>query len=81
MGISIRYKKLYRLLIKDGWIETDHGNHGKFLYKEFEDGKRTTVVKNTKDYIKTGTLMRILGPRETGLGKKWLEEKLDKKKK
>jgi hypothetical protein len=50
------------------------------LHKEINGKKRVTVIKKINKVIPPGTLLDILSDKQTGLGKKWLEEKMRKKK-
>ena len=63
---------LITLLKKDGWIEHRQATHGIALVKHFEEGTRVTIVPKTKANLPIGTLMAILGEKQTGLGKKGL---------
>ena len=62
--------ELIKLLKKDGWIEHRHTTHGIALVKRFKEGTRVTIVPKTKANLPVGTLMAILGEKQTGLGKK-----------
>ncbi len=66
---ALRGSQLYRLLLTDGWEPIRHANHGIFMTKRFGNIRRTTIVKNTRAIIPSGTLGAILGPRQTGLGR------------
>ncbi|MCK4645392.1 MAG: type II toxin-antitoxin system HicA family toxin [Candidatus Aminicenantes bacterium] len=64
--------ELIRLLKKDGWIEHRQATHGIALVKRFKEGTKITIVPKTKANLPVGTLMAILGEKQTGLGKKGL---------
>ena len=66
---TLKGRELYRLLIADGWEFQRHTRHGDFLTKKFGDKNRTTLVKNDGRDIPTGTLSKILGQKQTGLGR------------
>ena len=66
---TLKGRELYRLLIADGWEFQRHTRHGDFLTKRIGGKNRTTLVKNTGGDIPKGTLARILGQRQTGLGR------------
>ena len=53
---ALRGSQLYRLLLADGWEPIRRANHGIFLTKHFSDIRRTTIVKNTRAIIPSGTL-------------------------
>jgi predicted RNA binding protein YcfA (HicA-like mRNA interferase family) len=64
--------ELIKLLKKDGWVEHRQATHGIALVKLFKDGTRVTIVPKTKANLPIGTLMAILGEKQTGIGKKGL---------
>ena len=76
---AIRGTQLIRLLKKDGWQERGkaQANHGAALWKQFEDRKRVTIVRNTRKVIPIGTLSAILGPKQTNLGRDGLLKLID----
>ena len=70
--------ELIKLLRKEGWIEHRQATHGLALIKRIGNRTRVTVVPKTKGNLPTGTLMAILGQKQTGLGKKGLLRLLNK---
>lgn len=69
---AISGKKLIRLLRKDDWIVKRQAEHGVALAKFFPDRTRVTVIPNTTVSLDDGTLGAILGPKQTGIGKRGL---------
>lgn len=62
------------MLVADGWEIVRPTAHGLWLKKRFKSGTRFATVKDTKARLPPGTLAAILGPRQTGLGKKGLND-------
>lgn len=71
---TVTGKQLIGILLKDGWTKKGHRRHGVALVK----GRLRTVVQNISRPLKSGTLMAILGPRQTRLGKAGLQRLIDK---
>lgn len=69
---SIKGRQLLRLLIADGWEYVRDAPHGKWLRKRFRNETRFTTVKDDNAVIPAGTLSAILGPKQTGLGRRGL---------
>ncbi len=69
---------LIKLLKKDGWIEHRQVTHGVALIKRAKDRTRVTIVPKSRAALPVGTLMAILGEKQTGLGKAGLLELLNK---
>ena len=63
---------LIRLLKKEGWVEHRRTQHGFALIKKIGDRTKVTIIPKTKSSLPKGTLMAILGPKQTGLGTKGL---------
>ena len=61
--------ELIKLLKKDGWLEPRQITQGIALRKRLEDRTRITIVPKTRAALPTGTLMAILGEKQTGLGR------------
>ena len=61
--------ELIKLLKKDGWVEHRKTTHGIALKKRVCDRTRVTIVPKTRATLPTGTLMAILGEKQTGLGR------------
>jgi predicted RNA binding protein YcfA (HicA-like mRNA interferase family) len=61
--------ELIKLLKKDGWVEHRKTTHGIALEKRVCDRTRVTIVPKTRATLPTGTLMAILGEKQTGLGR------------
>ncbi|NOR13329.1 MAG: addiction module toxin, HicA family [Candidatus Aminicenantes bacterium] len=64
--------QLIRLLKKDGWEEKRRARHGMSLTKKFGKRTRVTIVPTTRASLPTGTLMDILGSKQTKLKKSGL---------
>ena len=75
---AISGKQLARLLRLDGWESTRRATHGLFFYKAFPDGKRTTVIPDKARSLPPGTLSKVLGPLQTGLGSDGLRALIEK---
>ena len=75
---AITGPQLTKLLTLDGWQISKRrkkkARHGTPLYKHFSDRKRVTVVPLRNDSLPMGTLSDILGPKQTGLGRKGLQK-------
>jgi len=69
---AITGKQLISLLKKDKWIDGRKAKHGISLTKHIGNRNRVTVIPNTTMSLDTGTLMAILGIKQTGLRKKGL---------
>jgi predicted RNA binding protein YcfA (HicA-like mRNA interferase family) len=78
MAPVITGKQLIRLLRRDGWIIRRQARHGFSLSKSFGDRTKVTVVPNTRAVLPIGTLMDILGPKQTGIGRQGLSDLIDK---
>jgi predicted RNA binding protein YcfA (HicA-like mRNA interferase family) len=65
-------KKLIKLLRKGGWIVHARAKHGVALKKLTNERTRVTIVPDTSASLDDGTLSAILGPKQTGIGKKGL---------
>ena len=77
--VAIRGKALIKLLLAEEYVRKRTSRHGEWLEKH-EDGRtRHTIVKDNNEVIPQGTLNNILGPQQTGLGMRWLREKLGQK--
>jgi predicted RNA binding protein YcfA (HicA-like mRNA interferase family) len=82
----LRYQKipalsgfeLIKILKKDGWIEHRRTTHGIALKKRVDDRTRVTIVPKTRATLPIGTLMAILGEKQTGLGRSGLLQLLNK---
>jgi len=70
--------ELILLLKKAGWIEHRHTTHGVSLIKQIRGRTRITIVPKSRATLPRGTLMAILGEKQTGLGKKGLLRLLNK---
>ena len=62
--------KLMKLLRADGWREEGRNDHGISLSKVFADGERLTTIADKSDSLAQGTLNAILGPLQTGIGRR-----------
>ena len=65
---------LIKLLQRDGWAIHRRTRHGVALTKKIGDRTRVTIVQNTRATLPDGTLSDILGPDQTGIGRKGLLE-------
>ena len=72
--------ELIKLLRKEGWIEHRQTNHGIALTKKIYDRTKVTIIPKSKTSLPKGTLMAILGPKQTGIGAKGLLELLNRMK-
>lgn len=70
--------ELIKLLKKDGWIENGYRTHGMAMVKKFPDRKRVTTIPTVKESLPKSTLFKILGPKQTGIGRKGLLKLLSK---
>jgi predicted RNA binding protein YcfA (HicA-like mRNA interferase family) len=71
--------ELMKLLEKDGWVKGRHTRHGAAFNKTFPSGEtRVTIVPNKTKPLPEGTLRAILGPRQTGIGRRGLLRLLEK---
>lgn len=75
---AINGKKLIKLLVKDGWETKRHAHHGVALGKVFKERTRVTVVPNTTAPLDDGTLLAVLGTKQTGIGKQGLLDLINK---
>ena len=73
-------KKLISLLKDDGWEEKRRVTHGISMAKHIEGRTRVTVIPTKGSSLPKGTLMAILGDKQTGLGKQGLLDLLNKSK-
>lgn len=72
-------RQLIRLLQKDGFEIARSARHGLSMRKRLAEGRTiVTVVPNTGEVLPRGTLMAILGPKQTRLGRKRLAELIRK---
>jgi predicted RNA binding protein YcfA (HicA-like mRNA interferase family) len=71
-------KKLIKLLKKDKWVPRRRTKHGISLSKKIGDVNRVTIIPDTRADLPEGTLQAILGPKQTGIGKRGLRELVDK---
>ena len=70
--------ELIKILKIDGWIEHRQTTHGIALKKRWDDRTRVTIVPKSRATLPTGTLMAILGKKQTGLGRLGLQQLLNK---
>jgi len=73
---AISGAKLAALLEKDGWQFVRDSTHGAAYTKTFADGPRIATVQTRRKSLARGTLAAILGPKQTGLGRRGLERLL-----
>jgi len=68
---AISGHQLIRLLLLDGWEHRGRRTHGVGLSKLGPDGhKHYTLVPDHTDPLAPGTLAAILGPDQSGLGRR-----------
>lgn len=67
---AINGPKLAKLLRDDGWTAGRENSHGVSYWKKFGDTTRITTIQTETSSIPTSTLQKILGPLQTGLGRK-----------
>jgi len=75
---AITGKQLIKLLQKDRWVVGRRTNHGISLTKPTGKRIKVTVVPDTRASLPIGTLQKILGVKQTGIGKKGLLDLLNK---
>ena len=75
---AITGKKLIRLLRKDGWEIKRLAQHGVALAKTIGARTRVSVIPDTNVPLDEGTLAAILGPKQTGIGKRGLLDLINK---
>jgi len=75
---AITGKELIGILKRDGWQVGRKATHGISLTKYIGDRTRVTVIPDTRASLDRGTLMAILGNKQTGLGRKGLLRLLGK---
>ncbi len=78
MALVLSGKQLIKLLIKDGWSIGRKAKHGITLTKSFSDRTKVTFVPDTRASLPLGTLMAILGSKQTCIGRKGLADLIDK---
>jgi predicted RNA binding protein YcfA (HicA-like mRNA interferase family) len=70
--------QLIKLLEKDGWTLGRRAKHGRALTKKIGDSKRVTFIPETRESLPEGTLLAILGAKQTGIGKTGLRRLIGK---
>ena len=75
---AITGKQLVRLLEMDGFIIKRRATHGLSMAKQLGDRTIVTVVPDTTESLPEGTLGNILGPKQTGIGKRGLRSLIQK---
>ncbi len=80
MPIAISGKDLAELLLKDGWQIERRANHGFLMWKVFpgESGRRTTIIPDKSTDLADKILGVILGVKQTQIGRKGLQELIDR---
>ncbi|HZT05703.1 MAG TPA: hypothetical protein VFC51_01620 [Chloroflexota bacterium] len=61
--------QLIRLLTLDGWEEQRRSRHGVALGKAIGGRRRVAVVPTKTGSMHPNTLARLLGPKQTGVGR------------
>ena len=75
---AITGKQLIRLLHSDGWLGGRYSRHGRTLTKRFGRQVRVTFIPEKSKPLAIGTLMAILGSKQTGLGRDGLIALIEK---
>ena len=75
---AITGKQLIRLFKKDGFISGRRAKHERTMIKHIECRIRLTFIPDTRASLDRGTLMAILGPKQTTLGRKALLKLIEK---
>jgi len=75
---AITGKQLIRLLKKDGFVIKRRATHGVAMAKSVGERTIVTVIPDTRASLPRGTLMDILGPKQTKLGKEGLLKLIEK---
>ena len=75
---AISGPELYKLLVKDGWSLHRRGAHGIILKKMFGKYTRITTIPDKPGSMPKGTLLAILGPKQTDIGIAGLMKLIDK---
>ena len=75
---AITGKQLIKLLVKDEWIPHGRSTHGVSLRQYVSNRTKVTVIPDIRASLPDGTLGAILGPKQTGIGKKGLISLLNK---
>ncbi|MCL0070893.1 hypothetical protein M1N44_03895, partial [Dehalococcoidia bacterium] len=70
--------QLDRLLEKDGFVPKRRATHGIAKVKRLGNRNVVTIISDTTEPLPDGTLSAILGPKQTGIGKKGLRELIKK---
>ena len=80
MPIAISGKALIELLLKDGWQVERRANHGLLMWKKFpgESARRTTIIPDKSEDLADKILGVILGVKQTRIGRKGLQELIDR---
>lgn len=69
---AISGNELIKVLVSDGWVEGKHSTHGAKLTKRIGNQTLVTIVPTKNDSLPIGTLMAILGTKQTCLGREGL---------
>jgi len=68
--------ELIKLYEADGWEPGRRSRHGQTLRKDVGRRTRTVVIPTKPGSLTTRTLHGILGPKQSGIGRKGLERML-----
>jgi len=71
-------KQLIKLLRKDDWVVGRRAKHGVTLTKSSGDHTKVTFIPDTRASLPIGTLMAILGTKQTGIGRTGLSGLISK---
>ncbi|MCK4373877.1 MAG: hypothetical protein KAX19_01070 [Candidatus Brocadiae bacterium] len=75
---AITGNQLIKLLKKDGWVEQRRARHGMALVKAKRGRLVTTIVPMRKKSLPSSLLSDILGPQQTGIGRRGLQALIQK---
>ncbi len=75
---AITGNELIKLLEKDDWKVMRKANHGVNMTKKFHDRNRVTIVPTSNKSLPRGTLMDILGKKQTTISRNGLLKLIEK---
>ena len=67
---SVSGEELIQLLEKDGWVQGRRTTHGISMSKVVNGERKVTTIPTKSKVMPEGTLMAILGSKQTGLMRK-----------
>lgn len=75
---SLSSRQLIHLLQTDGWEIARRTKHGVSLTRPIEGRVRVAIVPENRKSLDPEIIGRILGPKQTGLGRRYLENLIAK---